>query len=362
MRKFCCLFMIVFLIFSFSINSFSYEFNDEIFENIDNTTKEYLNELGIDEISFENLFEITPTRIFKFILSLVLDKANSLTDRFAMIFIVLMISAIASSFLNENIHINKLIDYISILLILSFLMDSISRILVDATVAIKTSNIFINAYLPIMVGIIVASKNPALAVTYNTFTILLSNIISFVANKLLMPLISIIFSFNIISTFSNDDYHLRINKTIRKFIIIVLSFFSTIYTGLLSTQGILASSSDNFILKGIKFVSGTFIPVVGGNVSDALSSVISSFVIMKTTLGVFIIIVIILINLPVMIELIVWYFFLGLCSIVSALLKLDEITDVFDSLSSTISILNITLFFITFVLVISTGIIIIIGK
>lgn len=363
MRKICFIFLIFIFLFSFSIFSFSYDYNSEdIFENIDDSTKEYLNELGIDEISFEKLFEMTPTRVVEFIFSLAFNKTSSLIDKFVLIFFVMLISAIASSFLNENKQLNKVVDYISILIVLSFIMQPLSRILTDAAVGLKTSNIFINAYLPVMVGIIVASRNPALAVTYNTFSILLSNVISFFSDKLLVPLISVIFSFNIISSFSADNYHLRINKILRRMIVVILSFFSTLYTGLLSTQSLLASSSDSFALKGIKFISGAFIPVVGNNVSDAVSSVISSFLIMKSTLGVFIIIVIILINLPVMIELLAWYFFLGLCSIASSLLKLDSITDVFDSLSSTISLLNIVLFFITFVLVISTGIIILMGK
>ena len=134
------------------------------------------------------------------------------------------------------------------------------------------------------------------------------------------------------------------------------------FTGLLTTQSLLASSSDGFVLKGIKFISGAFIPVVGGTVSEAVSSVISSFIIMKSTLGVFVIIVIILINLPVMIELLVWYFFLSLCSIGSSLFKTESVTDVFETLASTVSLLNIVLFFLTFVLVVSTGIVIIMGR
>ncbi len=362
MKKILYIILIIFLIFSFSISSFSYEFDEEIMDSLDKITKEYLSELGIDKISFEELFDLSPMRVIKFITSLAFEKTTSLIDRFTLIFIVMIISAIATSFLNENKQLNNIVNYISILLILSFIMTSISRVITDAAVSMRTSNVFISVYLPIMIGIIVASRNPALAVTYNTFTIFLSNIISFVSDKLLLPLISVIFSFNIISTFSADNYHLRINKIIRRFIVVILSLFSTLFTGLLTTQSILATSTDSFALKGIKFMSGAFIPVIGGNVSEAVSSIISSFVIMKSTLGVFIIIVIILINLPVMIELLVWYFFLGLCSMISALLKLETITDTFDCLASTISLLNIAVFFVTFVLVISTGVIIIMGK
>lgn len=362
MKKILKFILTVFLIFILSINSHSIETTEEIWDNIDNTTKEYLNDLDIDEVTFEEIFDLTPTRVIEFIIDLAFNKTESVLSRFVLIFIVLIINAISSSFLNVNTELNKVIDSISMLIIASYLMSSLSRTITDAVVGIQSSNIFINSYLPIMVGLIVASKNPALAVTYNSYTVFLSNIISLVTDKFIMPIISIIFSFNIISSFSGEEYQLKITKILRKLVIIVTSLFSTIFTGLLSAQGILAISSDNLALKGIKFVSGAFIPVVGGNISEVISSAISSFVLMKSTLGVFIIIVIILINLPVMIELLIWYLFLYLCSVFSSLLKLDNITSTLESLSSTISLLNIIVFFITFILVVTTGVIIIMGK
>lgn len=350
------------LIFLISINVNALDNTEEIWNNLNNDTKDYLDELGINEISFNQLFELSPTRVIKFLFNLTLNKTRSLKDNFAIVFIILILSSIASSFSKQSDKLGKLIDYTSNLIIMSFVMVPIGRIITDAATVIKNTTVFINIYLPVMTGIIVAAKSPALAITYNSFTIFLSNVIAVVSDKIFTPLISIIFSFNIISSFSIGDFQNRLSKTIRRLITVILSLFSTVFTGLLTTQSILASSSDSLVLKGIKFVSGTFIPIVGGGVGDALSSVFSSFLIMKNTLGIFIIIVIIIINLPVMIELLIWYFFFGVCSIMSSLLGLENITEILDSLSSTISLLNIIVFFITFILVISTGIIIVMGK
>ena len=335
---------------------------DEIWNQLDVETKDYLEELGINEISFDELFELSPKQIFKFIFSIVSNKTNSLKDSFVIIFVVLILSSIASSFTKKSHSLVKIIDYVCNLIIMSFIMVPIGRLMTYAATVIKNTTVFINVYLPVMTGIIVASKSPALAITYNSFTIFISNVIAFISDKIFSPLLSVIFSINIISAFLTDDYQNRISKTIRRVITVILSLFSTIFTGLLTTQSILASSSDSLVLKGIKFVSGTFIPIVGSGVGDALSSVFSSFLIMKNTLGIFVIIVIIILNLPVMIELLIWYFFFGLCSIFSSLLGLNNITEIIDSISSTISLLNIIVFFITFILVISTGIVIVMGK
>lgn len=346
----------------FSIQGFAIDFQEEsneLWTSLDERTKEYLNELGVDEISINSLYEITPLRTVKFLIKTAISTGSDIIKKVILIVVVLIITSIVISFIDNSNSIAKIINFISALTIISIVIISFVRILNDAVAAVKTTCIFVDSYLPIMCAAIIATRNPAMAITYNSFTIFLSAIITTVTDKALIPLISCLLSFNILSSFSLENYRTRIIKTIKRLIIIILSLFSTVFTGLLTTQSILASSSDSVMLKGIRFVSGAFIPIVGSGVGDALSSVFSSFLIMKNSFGVFIIIAIIMINLPVMIELLIWYFVLNFCSIVSSMLNIDNTTEILDSLSSIISLLNIIVFFITFTLVISTGVILI---
>lgn len=344
---------------SFTCNADNYE---EIWDAVDSQTQKYLEDIGVDEISFNELFEVTPYRVIRFILELVFEKSLTLLPRVVRIIFVIVILSISLSVLKETNKLTDIIRNIGLIVILSFTIEPISRMLTDVITGIKLSTIIINTYLPVMTSIIVASKHPGMALTYNSFSILLSSLISNIADKILVPLLGGILSFTIISSISNEQYQGKILKTIRSFIVIVLSFFSTIFTGLLTTQSILSYSSDSLLIKGIKFASGTFVPIVGSGVGDAISSIFSSFIIMKNTLGVFVIIVIIMINLPIIIELLLWYFIMGLCSIISSLFGVNTVADMFEGVSSVLSLMNIILFFITFVLVISTGIIIVMGK
>lgn len=364
MKRILIIIISVFLILlSFSYSAYATDTDfDSVWNSTDEQTKEYLEDLGINELTIEELFELSPTRVIEFLVKLALDGGVTIFKNITLIIVVLVITAIACSLLRESDKTEQVVYFVSTLIIISIVVAPVSRMVTDAVAGIKTSTVFVNAYLPVMTAIIIASKNPALAVTYNSFSLFLSSLISNVANKFLVPCISALLSFNILSSFSFENYRERIVKAIRKMVVIILSLFSTVYTGLLTTQSILATSSDSVTLKGIKFISGAFVPIVGGGVGDAISSVFSSFVIMKNTLGVFVIIVIILINLPVMIELLIWYFALNLCSVVSSMFNLNQITDIIDSLASILSLLNIIMFFITFVLVISTGVIIMMGK
>ena len=359
------LFLIISFLLCLSIPSYAESSNsefDSVWELTDDDTREYLEELGIDEISFEDLFNLSPTRVIKFLFDICRGAGMSVFKNIISIVVMLIITAIAAALLKDSDKTVNVIYFICTLAVMSAVIVPISKMLSDAAAGIKTSAVFVDSYLPVMSAIIIASKNPSLALTYNSFSVFLSSAISTFADKLFVPCISALMSLNILSSFSFENYRDRLIKTVRRLIIIILSLFSTVYTGLLTTQSVLASSSDSLALKGIKFISGAFVPVVGSGVGDAISSVFSSFIIMKNTLGVFVIAVIIVINLPVMAELLVWYFALGFCSIISSMFGLTYITETIDNLASVISLLNIILFFITFVLTISTGIIIMMGK
>lgn len=359
------LFLITFVLLSLSIPAYAESGNEEfdkVWEQTDDDTREYLEKLGVDEISFDELFNISPTWVIKFLLDICSGAGIKVFKNVVLIVVMLIITAIAAAFLKDSDKTVNVIYFICTLAVISVVIVPISKMLSDAAAGIKTSAVFVDSYLPVMSAIIIASKNPSLALTYNSFSVFLSSAISTFADKFFVPCISALMSLNILSSFSFENYRDRLIKTVKRLIIIILSLFSTVYTGLLTTQSVLANSSDSLALKGIKFISGAFVPVVGSGVGDAISSVFSSFIIMKNTLGVFVIAVIIVINLPVMAELLVWYFALCFCSIISSLFGLSYIAETIDNLASIISLLNIILFFVTFVLTISTGVIIMMGK
>lgn len=363
MKKILSVLLITFLLLSLlSIQALASDFQEQsnkLWSSLDDRTKDYLNELGVDEISINDLFEITPLRVVKFLIKTIMTTGSDIVKKVVLIVVILILTSVAISFIDKSNSTTQIVQFVSSITIISIVIVSLVRILNDSIVAVKTTCIFIDTYLPIMTAAIIATKNPAMAFTYNSFTVFLSAVIATTADKILVPVISCMLSFNVLSSFSLEAYRTRVIRTIKRLIIIAISLFSTVYTGVLTTQSVLASSSDSVMLKGIRFISGTFIPIVGGGVGDALSSVFSSFLIMKNTFGVFIIVAIILINLPVMIELLIWYFILGFCSIVSSMLNIDNTTEILDSLSSIISLINIIVFFITFTLVISTGVILI---
>ena len=332
------IFLIFFLLTFFCFPSNAESGSESVLKSIDSQTKDYLEELGVDSENGEGIADVSLKGVFKFLFSLITDKTKRISSVLVIVTAVIIVSAIFA------------------------IIVPLKELIINTGAVIKTAAIFTDSYIPILGAIIAASGNIKLAFTYNSFAIALSAFITEIADNFFIPVVNMLFTFNILTSFTFESYKHKIIKSVKRLIIIILSLISTIYTGLLTTQSILAVSSDSLTVRGIRFFSGTFIPVVGAGVSESVASVMSSLSVMKNTAGVIVIVVILLIFLPIIIELLIWYFALQFCSIAADLFGNSEISETIEELSSVVSLINIILFYITFVLIISTGIIIVSGK
>ena len=84
----------------------------------------------------------------------------------------------------------------------------------------------------------------------------------------------------------DPDLHLdRLSEGIKKAVIWGLGLIMTVFLGILSVQSIITASADNAAMKTLKFAVSSAVPIVGGAVSDALSTVSGSLALMRTGIG-----------------------------------------------------------------------------
>ena len=353
------------IFFSFPIvasaNDNNFNFKD-VLKKIDNETKEYLDELGIDEISFEDIKNLSIEKFFGLVFDILFNRFKEILKTVIKLIATIIITATVSSFVNDNSQNKKIVDFVSSVIIVILLLSPINETVAKSSAVLTTTLNFVIAYLPIMFSVMIASQNYGLAYSYNSSFLFLTNIISFFADKVFVPLISSLLTLNIFSSFSLDKFNERLFKIIKKTTIFILSFFSLIYSGFLTSKSIVSIKSDSMVLRGFKFISGRFIPIVGTGVSETLSQIVGSFSLLKTSFGFFVIIVIFLINLPVILELLCWNLSLQLCAAISDLFGLSRNTSIIENFAEIFSLINVIVIFITILHIVSTGIVISIGK
>ena len=183
-----------------------------------------------------------------------------------------------------------------------------------------------------------------------------SEVISGGAGLVIVPVIKSTLALSLVSALSTKIKLTGIVTTLQKFIKWALAFCMTVFTGVLGLNSVIGSAGDSVAIKSTRFVIGNFVPVVGGALSDAYSSVLGCIKLLKASVGAFGIIAAFCTFLPVLLETILWLLCLHLCAAVGGIFDNSAVESMMKSVCAAMEILLALLLCCLTVLVVSTGI------
>ncbi len=367
MKKILTLIIFIFLIFALNITIFAEENDyysqsiDEILDETNEETKSLLEKLGLNEFTAEELSRIS----FKDITDLLLgifkgSLAEPIKTLIRLTGIIFLFSVCCCYITNDNIKLlfeSITIIYIS-LLIFSDLMNCIAK----SSTALESVSILMKTLVPIIAAIAAFSGSPGLAVSYNAITVYAAEIITAICSDFLTPVLMMFAVFSVCLSFAPNAKGENILSAIKKCFNMLLGFCSAIFAGIAGIKNLLSSGADKVSVKGVQFLLGSSVPVVGGALSEGLSSVIAAISLMKSTVGVVGIIIITVTILPVVCELILWLLALSLASYICGLFSHTKAENVLNSLKFVVSTLQSVILFCAYIFIVSTGMVILMGS
>lgn len=331
---------------------------EELFSLIPDDARGTLEKNNIDTITPDTLIDID---IFSFIKGIFVTVRDSATKPLSMLLScigIIMLYALLNSFksgFNDGSY-ERVFSVVSVICISSAIIMPIAQMITKAAELIKQISSFILSFVPVYVGIITASGKPISAVSYSVSLIGAVQVISRIAAVVLVPLLAVYLAFCLIGATSTQISIDGIARSVKNAVIVSLGFLMTVFVGLLTIQGIVASSSDTVTTKATKFAISTFLPVVGSAVSEAFNSVQGCLSLIKSTVGTFGIITLIAAFLPSIIAILLMQLSLSISSGIGDMLQCSRITSLLRSASSVLSLLLGILLIFFILLVVSIGI------
>ena len=320
MKKFFCIFLIIFVacsspvqvhgtyVYATSTSSENVDVQQELSENIENQ----LNSLDTSELD-ELIKEITKdsdafasgsfSQKIKDIISgdLTIDAQSFigylselfLNDVLAFLPYVCMIVAIAilysmvsSSHSGKNKTLNDVIHFVCYGAVVVIIVVWVSKLLALTTSTLHSMKQQMDLIFPLLLTILTAlGGNVAVGVYQPAMAVLSGSVVS-IFISILMPIFTFMLVFTIISNLTTN---IKFNKfadffssTFKWLMGIVLMFFSAF----VSIQGIMAKSRDSISLKTAKYTLKSAVPLIGGFLSDGVSLIMLSSVLIKNAIGV----------------------------------------------------------------------------
>jgi stage III sporulation protein AE len=265
--------------------------------------------------------------------------------------------SVASQFIANDDKFTRLISTFSLVCISLCVIVPLGECLSRVLSAIKVSADFMLALIPVLVAVLAVSGNPTAAFSYNSLCFYAAQIVVAISSGFIRPLIQATLSLSMMGSLTKLVNFEKIIQFIKRFTMFLMSFTSSVFITMLTLKGMLSASADTVAVRGIRFMIGNLIPVVGGAVSDAYSSISGTLLLVKNTAAVFGIVAVIFFNLPVMIECMCWVISFACISTVSEMFSQNNTASLIRSVSSCVVMMTVMLLFIIIVFILSIGLV-----
>lgn len=141
--------------------------------------------------------------------------------------------------------------------------------------------------------------------------------------RLLGPMTNLLFTLSSVSMVCTEAKLSCVTTSLRKLIMRLIQIFAIFFAFVLGAQSILARSADSLTLRTARFAISSFVPIAGGTIAEALSTLRDGMGLIRSTAGIGGIIVIALLLLPELVSMMVYKGTLGITCSAAEILKLD---------------------------------------
>ena len=338
---------------TFGINSF--------IENSKQYTGEFFADADISEILNSAISgKVDNSKIYKKILNIlgteVQTGIKSLLSILAIIIIHSILKSISESL--ENDSISKLIYYVQYIAIVTIIMSNFSDVI---NLVKQTSNNligFMNTLIPVLVSLMLYTGSITTTSILEPIILFLINFIGNLIQNILIPIILIIASISIISKISDQVQVAKLSKFLKSSTLWFLGIILTIFVGIVSLEGTLASSVDGITAKTAKSIVSSAVPVVGKILGDVVDSVLGCGIILKNAVGFVGVVIIISICIVPILKLSVLTISYKLVASISEVIADAKIVKLLDEMGETFKLLLGIMSAIAVMLIIGTTLVI----
>lgn len=333
----------------------SSDLSNDFFSEIDAEIKDALEAIGISDFDYTQIYNVSFDNFLEYFSTTLPEKfSNCLSHFVSLLGIVLIISLINTFFINGS---NA--DFFKILTVVCVSITTVGKLNVcinSIITAIRLSGNFMLSFVPVLVLLVSVSGNPTSAITYNTFIMSFTQVVSAFINYFAVDIMGCFLCLCICVNMNSMFNINRLLNTANKAASFILGITASVFTGFLSLKNVMSVSIDSVAVKGIRFAISSLIPVLGSSISEAYSSILGSINLIKSSAAVVGIIAIVIINIPILTEVLLYYFSLSVLSYISEATGCNSVSDTFRSFACALRILMLLCVFQMFILIISTGI------
>lgn len=341
------------------ISSIAESIDRQIYDSTDSDTSEIISGYGLDVGSSEGFDKLTFSEIVKALADSFIKSLKAPMKMLGKLMAAVLLCALMLSLDNGDGALSEALNTAGTLAVIIAVYGQMSAAIEAITASLDTLSGFMLSYIPVFSSVTAAVGNFSAGTGYYGTDLFLCECMAFVSRTVLMPMISILTALSVTGAVNTDIKFGRAALIIKKGIQWLFGIMMILFTGLLTVQGTVGAASDSLKSRAVRLSASSFIPFVGGAISESYSALKGSLGVIKAGTGSIGIIIIAVITVPPLIAVIANRAALSLAKLFCEMMGLDSIASFLDELGTILAIAMSVLIFFSLMFVISTGVVLI---
>ena len=362
-------FLTVFLIVFLLSTTASAEETDKIYsemtegieDSIDSDISDELENYDIDISNPESLKELDTSDIFEKILSALTANIGTAIKIIVKIILLIVLCSVVKNSIPDDNSVSDVFSFVTVVTVSTVIMSTLQDCISLSLNALNGMNVFMMSYVPVFTSIIVTSGHIISGNGYYAVMFTICEVVSLISNTFIVPILSIVLCLSIVGAMNSDFPFHRTADGLKKLIQWVLGGIMTVVVAVLSIRSVIGNSVDNVATRSAKYVVSTFVPIVGGAVSEAYMTVRGSFGVIRSGIGAIGIIVLLFIIIPPIASIVVIRLAVKICELIADMFDEKSVCQLMSSVSSMLSICLSTVICVAVMFILSTALLLMIN-
>ncbi len=336
---------------------------DTLIEGLPTDIQKQLENIGVTSPSWQQLNSLSLEDVFSSIIATTGRQAvtplNCIIKILGVIMLLALVNSVKSTLTNSSLTV--VIDTVAVLAVSIILIQPITEVIEYACTVIKLSADFMTIFVPVMVAIMLTMGQSIQGAGNYTIVMGAGTVVSQISTGVLVPLINTYLGMTVVSGISQKVNLNGFCELVYKIAKWVLTFTVSIFTTILTMQSIISSSADSAGTKATRFAISSFVPLVGGALSEAYQTVRGCMGLLKSGVGVFAILATGTIYLPVIISVVLWLVAINLAIALAGVFDMGQIIKLLKGVATVLNILIAILLCCMVIFIVSSTVMLIVG-
>lgn len=336
---------------------------DALLQELTPEVKKQLKDIGVTSPSWQELNSMSFFDIFGSIMNTIQQQSvtplNCVVKIMGVVMLVALINSVKSSLGSSSL--TAVLNSVATLTVSIILIQPVCQTIEYSTTIIKLSADFMLIFIPVMAGIMLTMGQSLQAAGSYTMVMGAGTAVSQISNNILVPLLNTFLGISVVSGISQRVNLSGFCELINKVLKWVLTFTMSVFTAILTMQSIISSSADSAGVKATRFAISSFVPLVGGALSEAYQTVRGCMGMLKSGVGVFAILATGTIYLPAIISCLLWLAAINIAIALAGVFDMGDIIKLLKSVTTVINSLIAILLCCMIIFIVSSAIMLMVG-